>query len=64
MITNVFLSHHQFYIATRIATLSDVMTEIVGLNILDEFNCTVCVHLHGIFLTPCSFSVLSFGLAL
>jgi len=30
-----------FYIATRIATLSDVMTELVGMNILSEYNCTL-----------------------
>ncbi|KAN0118749.1 hypothetical protein V8E52_004860 [Russula decolorans] len=28
-----------FYIATRIATISDVLTELVGLNILSEYNC-------------------------
>ncbi|KAF8496148.1 hypothetical protein F5888DRAFT_1705862 [Russula emetica] len=32
------------YIATRVATLSDVMTELVGLNILDEFNCKLWTH--------------------
>jgi len=32
------------YIATRLATVSDVMTELVGLNLTEEFNCKLWVH--------------------
>jgi len=49
-----------FYILTRLATLSDVMTELVGLNLTEEYNCKLWTH----FVLFFRYSAISFSLIL